>query len=117
MPSATQVVASGEFRCRSDVKQGPLNGCKAGEGVRWKATQLLASTNFKCRATEPLKQVVTGRDRVALLAKFFRAGDGDHASFTAPIFVSQTDLDPDVEGVQSFWIQAVGCGTAGAQFN
>jgi hypothetical protein len=117
VPSVTDVVASGEFHCRDDVSQGPLNGCKRGEGVRWEASQLLASTNFKCTKADALKPVVTARDRVALLVKFFRAGDTTQPSFTAPIFVSQSDLAPDVPGVQNFWIQAIGCGTATAQFN
>jgi hypothetical protein len=117
VPSVTDVVASGEFHCREDVTQGPLNGCKRGEGVRWEAAQLLASTNFKCTRADALKPVVTARDRVALLVKFFRAGDTGQPSFTAPVFVSQSDLAPDVPGVQNFWIQAIGCGIATAQFN
>ena len=42
------VHSAGGFRCTSDVGQGPLTGCLAGEGVRWDTVELRRSTNFKC---------------------------------------------------------------------
>ena len=51
-------------------------------------------------------------DRLRFQAKFFRAGDGQNASFTANVIVSRHDIAPDIPGVQNTWIQNVGCGTA-----
>ena len=101
----------GGFRCTESVGQGPLAGCQAGEGTHWHAETVLASTPFKCTssAAESLKTATTGADTVVLRAEFFRAGDGNQASFTANVFVSTRDLAPDVAGVQNVWIQGVGC--------
>ena len=33
------------------------------------------------------------------------------------MIVSETDLAPDIDGVQNVWIQGVGCGPAIANFN
>jgi hypothetical protein len=117
VPTETRVHAAGEFRCTRAVAQGPLSGCGAGEGVRWDTAQLLASTNFKCSPADVAKPAVTGPGRVVLLADFYRAGDGDHESFTAQMIVSETDLAPNIPGVQTFWIQGVGCGNAHANFS
>jgi hypothetical protein len=62
------------------------------------------------------KLAVTSPDRVVLLADFYRAGDGVDESFTAQMIVSETDLAPNVDGVQTLWIQGVGCGDAVAHF-
>jgi hypothetical protein len=51
-----------------------------------------------------------------LLADFYRQGDGDVESFTARMFVSDSDQAPDIEGVQNVWIAGVGCGTAIVNF-
>jgi hypothetical protein len=40
------------------------------------------------------------------------AGDGDDASFTALVIVSDGDLADDISGVQNLWVQGVGRGTA-----
>lgn len=117
VPSSTRVHASGGFRCVDDIAQLPLLGCKAGEGVRWDTAQLLASSVFKCSPTDTPKTAVTGSDRVVLLADFYRAGDGNEASFTAPMIVSSTDLAPGIEGEQNVWIKGVGCGTAVVNFS
>jgi hypothetical protein len=115
----TFVHSAGGFRCVDSVGQGPIAGCEAGEGVRWDTDQLLASTTFKCTgaAAEPLKRAATN-DRIAvLLSDFYRAGDGDDASFKGvQMIISRDDLDPDIEGIQNIWIQGVGCGTAGGTF-
>jgi hypothetical protein len=76
-------------------------------------------SGFKCTgaATEDLKTVPTGDKTVVLLADFYRQGDGNDESFTAQMIVSETDLAPDIEGVQNVWIQGVGCGPAIANFN
>jgi hypothetical protein len=113
----------GGFRCLKDINQGPLKGCKAGEGVRWDAkegeTQLLESFSFKCTgaAAEPLKTAVTDDNTVVMLADFYRQGDGVNESFTAHMFVSEVDEAPDLPGIQNVWIEGVGCGEAIANFN
>jgi len=116
VPTDTRVSGAGGFRCTDAVAQGPLNGCAAGEGVRWDSVQLLASTNFKCSPADVAKPAVTGTDRVVLLADFYRAGDGVDESFTAQMIVSETDLAPNIDGDQTLWIQGVGCGDAVANF-
>ena len=116
VPTDTRVSGGGGFRCTDAVAQGPLNGCAAGEGVRWDSVQLLASTNFKCSPADAAKLAVTNADRVVLLADFYRAGDGVDESFTAQMIVSETDLAPNIDGDQTLWIQGVGCGDAVANF-
>jgi hypothetical protein len=118
VPADTVVNSAGGFRCLADVAQGPLTGCAAGEGVRWDTVQLLESTMFKCSgaATEPPKAAFTDETTVVLLADFYRAGDGIDESFTAQMIVSDSDIAPDVPGVQNLWIQGVGCGAAIANF-
>jgi hypothetical protein len=111
------------FRCLADINQGPLNGCNAGEGIRWDAkegeTQLLESFPFKCTgaATEQLKTARTDDNTVVMLADFYRQGDGVNESFTAHMFVSEVDEAPDLPGIQNVWIEGVGCGEAIANFN
>ena len=113
-PSSGVIHGGGGFRCTGDVTQGPLTGCLEGQGVRWHANSLLASTGFKCTssASEALKTATTDEHTAVFIADFFRAGDGNDASFTARVFVSDHDLAPDVDGVQNVWIQNVGCATA-----
>jgi hypothetical protein len=114
------VHSSGGFRCTEDVVGNvPLNGCLAGQGVRWDTEELLASTGFKCTgaATEAQKTATTGDGTVVLQSDFYRAGDGIDESFTARLIVSQDDIAPDIEGVQNVWVQGVGCGSAIVHFN
>jgi hypothetical protein len=33
------------------------------------------------------------------------------------MIVSDTDIAPDVDGIQNLWVQGVGCGTAIVNFN
>jgi hypothetical protein len=113
----TRAVSNGGFRCLAGVEQGLLTHCATGEGVRWDTAQLLASTPFKCTASDAVKTAVTGEKRVVLLADFYRAGDGNDESFTAPMIVSETDLAPNIPGEQNIWVQGVGCGTAVVNFN
>jgi hypothetical protein len=111
--TASTLHANGLFRCTSSVAQGPLTGCMTGQGVRWSSDTLLASVPFKCvGGAEALKTGTTSADTVAFQAKFFRAGDGQNASFTANVIVSRHDIAPDIPGVQNTWIQNVGCGSA-----
>jgi len=117
VPHITRVNAGGGFRCIDDIAQPPLLGCKAGEGVRWDTRQLLVSTGFKCSATDTPKPAFTGSDTVVLLADFYRAGNGNEESFTAPMIVSSTDLAPGIPGEQNVWIKGVGCGTAVVHFS
>ena len=63
-----------------------------------------------------MKTAVTGSGRAVLLADFYRAGDGIDESFTAQMIVSDTDLAPNIPGVQNLWIQGVGCATANVNF-
>jgi len=113
----TSAVSSGSFDCTETVAQGPLAGCQEGEGVRWDTAQLLASTTFKCTADDAPKVAITGPGTAVLLADFYRAGDGIDESFTAPMIVSDSDLAPGIDGIQTLWIQGVGCGVANAHFN
>ena len=110
---------SGGFSCVQDVAQGPLTGCRAGEGVRWDTANLLRSTTFKCTgaASEALKPAATGPTTAVVQADFYRAGDGNDESFTAQMIVSQDDIAPDLPGVQHVWVQGVGCGSAVGSFN
>ena len=117
IPTETDVHSGGGFRCIDEVGQGPLNECLTDEGVRWDTVQLLASASFKCTATDAVKTAVTGSGRAVLLADFYRAGDGIDESFTAQMIVSDTDLAPNIPGVQTLWIQGVGCATANVNFN
>jgi hypothetical protein len=127
-PATDFVNSAGGFRCTQDVRQGPLSvsinpddpgPCLAGQGVRWDTAELLASTTFKCTgaATEPLKTATTSDTTVVLQADFYRAGDANDESFTAQMIVSETDIEPDIPGVQNLWVQGVGCGTAITNFN
>jgi hypothetical protein len=113
------VHSGGGFRCLSDISAGPFNTCLAGQGVRWDTAALLSSTTFKCTgaAGETLKTAHTGDKTVVLLSDFYRQGDGTDESFTAQMIVSESDLAPDIPGVQNVWIQGIGCGTAIANFN
>ncbi|HEV8537850.1 MAG TPA: hypothetical protein VGR15_02905 [Bacteroidota bacterium] len=118
-PASGFLKTGGGFRCLADINQGPLAGCKAGEGIRWDASELLASTAFKCTgdAGEVSKTAVTDGNTVVMQADFYRQGDGTEESFTAKMFVSAVDEDPDSPGIQNVWIQGVGCGNAIANFN
>jgi len=122
------VHSAGGFSCLADVLQGPLSmsinpddpgPCLAGQGVRWDTAELLSSTTFKCTglATEKLKTATTSDTMVVLQADFYRAGDGINESFTAQMIVSDTDIAPDIPGLQNLWIQGVGCGTAIVNFS
>ena len=117
-PGTGFVHSAGGFRCTSDVGQGPLAGCRSGQGVRWDTVELRASTTFKCTgaAAEPLKTASTDENTVVLLADFYRAGDGVDESFTAQMIVSADDIAPDIAGLQNVWIQGVGCASAIANF-
>jgi hypothetical protein len=120
--------SSGGFSCLEEVKQGPLSTsinpddpgrCLAGQGVRWDTAQLLTSTMFKCTGalSEPFKTATTGDKQVVLQADFYRAGDANDESFTAQMIVSETDLDPVLDGIQTLWVQGVGCGEAIVHFS
>jgi hypothetical protein len=118
-PVSGFVHSAGGFRCTSDIGQGPLRGCLAGEGVRWDTVDLRRSTTFKCTgaAGESLKTATTDENTVGLDADFYRAGDGNDESFTAQMIVSADDLAPDILGIQNVWIQGVGCASAIANFS
>jgi len=114
------VHSGGGFRCTEDVLGNvPLNGCLAGQGVRWDTEELLPSTGFKCTGTagEGQKTATTGDRIVVLQSDFYRAGDGIDESFRARLIVSQDDIAPDTLGVQNVWIQGVGCGSAIVHFD
>ena len=91
--------------------------CLAGQGVRWDTVELLDGTNFKCTGADAAKPAVTSSTTAVLMADFYRAGDGNDESFTAQMIVSDTDIAPDIDGVQNLWVQGVGCGTAIVNFN
>jgi hypothetical protein len=117
VPTSTDAQSGGGFRCVEAVAQGPLAGCETGQGVRWDTAQLLDSIGFKCSAADAVKPARTGPGIVVLLADFYRAGNGNDASFTAQIIVADHDIAPNVDGEQTLWVQGVGCGDAIAHFN
>lgn len=108
----------GGFQNTADITTGPLAGIRAGEGAHWEASAILPTSGFKCSSSpgEPLKTVVTDDDTVVFQARFFRAGDGNNAVFTAKVFVSAADEDPGQPGTQNVWIQGVGCTEANVNF-
>ena len=116
-PATGFIHSGGGFRCLASVQQGPLNGCLAGQGIRWDTAALLSSAQFKCTgaASEPLQTATTSANTVALVADFYRQGDGNEESFTAKMIVSEVDL-PGNPGV-NVWIQGVGCGSATVNFS
>lgn len=119
-PDNAFVRSNGGFRCLENVEQGPLKGCLAGQGVRWDTDGLLQSTRFKCTgaAAEPGKQAVTDAHTAVFLSDFYRAGDGNDASFkNVQVIVSDHDLAPDIDGIQNVWIQQLGCATANVNFS
>jgi hypothetical protein len=119
-PENAFVHSNGGFRCLEDVRQGPLQGCLQGQGIRWDTDGLLQSTGFKCtgRASEPKKTAVTDAHTAVLESDFYRAGDGNDASFkNVQVIISDHDLAPDIDGIQNVWIQQVGCGTANVNFS
>lgn len=103
--------SAGSFRCLADITAGPFSGCLAGQGTHWDDVALLASTTFQCTGSDAVKTALTGDNTVVLLSDFFRQGDGKIASFTAKMIVSDSDLAPDIPGVQNVWIQGIGCAT------
>jgi hypothetical protein len=123
-PSTDFVHAGGHFRCTDSVLQGPLSmsikdgtPCLAGEGIRWDTAELLTSTTLSCTGVDSEPTATTGDTTVVLMADFYRQGDGNDESFTAKMAVSDTDLAPNILGLQTIWIQGVGCGTGSANFN
>jgi len=119
-PESAFVHSNGGFRCLADVHQGPLQGCLQGQGVRWDTDGLLQSTGFKCtgRASEAKKTAVTDAHTQVLVSDFYRAGDGNDASFkNVQVIIADHDLAPDIDGVQNVWIQQLGCGRADVNFN
>lgn len=122
--STKDVHAGGSFSCLDNVEQGPLAGCKAGEGVRWDTANVLTSVGFKCTgAAEEIKKTATtstgnlNPTTVVLQADFYRAGDGNDESFSGQMIVSSEDLAPEIPGIQNIWIEKVGCGSAIVNFN
>jgi len=119
-PESAFVHSNGGFRCLEPVAQGLLKGCLAGQGIRWDTDGLLESTGFKCTgaASEPGKTAVTDEHTDVLLSDFYRAGDGNDASFKGvKVIVADHDLAPDIDGIQNVWIQQVGCGSANVNFS
>ena len=117
VPSDTRIAGGGGFNCTANVTGGPLAGCLEGEGVRWDSVQLLASSTFKCSGADIVRSASTGNRTAVLIADFYRAGDGNEDSFTAPMIVSEDDIAADLPGVQNVWIQGVGCGAAIVNFS
>jgi hypothetical protein len=116
-PVSGTVKAGGSFRVSQDISAGPLAGLKAGEGVKWDADETLRSFDIKCTGAEAPRTVFSGANTVIMQADFYRAGDGNQASLHAVMFVSIDDQDGGLPGVQTVWIQGVGCGAALADFH
>ena len=107
--------ASGSFHCLRDIEQGPLAGCRAGDGVRWEGVQLLPSSGFRCSGDTPADVATTDDDTVVMVAEFHRRGEP--VATRVSLFVSAGDGAPLVPGTQKAWIQGVGCGEAVAHFH
>jgi hypothetical protein len=119
-PENAFVHSNGGFHCLQDVRQGPLQGCLSGQGIRWDTDGLLESTRFKCTGArdESAKTAVTDEHTSVHLSDFNRAGDGNNASFKGvKVIVSDHDLAPEIAGNQNVWIEQVGCGTAHVNFS
>jgi hypothetical protein len=119
-PESAFVHSNGGFHCLQDVGQGPLQGCLKGQGIRWDTDGLRRSTPFKCTgaSTEPGKTAVTDAHTAVLESDFYRAGDGNDASFkNVKVIVADHDLARDIDGIQNVWIEKVGCGTANVNFS
>jgi hypothetical protein len=114
---ANFVQSGGGFRCLTNIAAGPFSGCQAGQGVRWDTAALLPSTGFQCTGADVVKNANTGNTTVVLAADFYRQGDGNEESFTAKMIVSESDLAPEIDGIQNVWIQGIGCGSAIVSFN
>ena len=110
------VHSGGGFRCLADIAGGPFSGCLTGQGVRWDTAALLPSSPFQCTGADTVKMANTDNNTVVLMADFYRQGDGNIESFTAKMIVSESDLAPEIEGVQNVWIQGIGCGSAIVSF-
>jgi hypothetical protein len=109
---------NGSFSCVDNFPTGRFAGCAAGQGTHWDSEQLLVSSPFTCGFPgEQGKTAFTQEGVIVLKADFYRAGDGDNASFHANMFVANRDLEPDVDGIQNVWIQGVGCGNAVVHFS
>lgn len=124
VPGTDFAHAGGHFHCTDSVLQGPLSTsikdgtpCLAGQGIRWDTAGLLPSTTLSCTGVDSEPLAITGDTTVVLQADFYRQGDGNDESFTAKMAVSDTDLAPNILGIQTIWIQGVGCGTGIANFN
>jgi hypothetical protein len=104
----------GSFRCTQDIAQGPLAGCRAGDGVRWEGANIVPSTGFLCTGAtgEAVKTATTDGSTLVMQAEFYRQGDGVLPSFRGRMIVSTVDLDPDQPGLQNIWVEGLGCGTA-----
>jgi len=102
----------GQFRALSDITAGPLNGLRAGDGVRWEVTDFLPSTLFKCVGAEVAQTVTESPNTIVAKVAFFTRADGNVASFSANVFISTDDQDPLQPGIQNIWIQGVGCADA-----
>ena len=110
---------NGSFGCIGDFPTGPFAGCVPGEGTHWDSEQLLESSPFKCGGVpgEAQKTATTGDGVIVLQADFYKAGDGDDATFHAKMFVADRDLGDDVPGIQNVWIAGFGCGNAVVHFS
>jgi len=109
--TGTFAEVGGAFLCTDSVGQGPLAGCQTGDGVRWHTDTPLSSTPFRC-ATDAVKTGTPGPDTAVFRAEFFRAGARNLPSFVANVIVSAHDIAPDLPGLQTVWIQGVGCADA-----
>jgi hypothetical protein len=55
---------------------------------------------------EPKKTAVTDAHTEVLVSDFYRAGDGNDASFkNVQVIIADHDLAPDIDGIQNVWIQ------------
>src|SRR5262245_59253626 len=116
-PVAGVVHGHGSFRVLQDINQGPLAGLKAGEGVKWDSDARLRSYDIQCTGPEVPRTVSTGENTIVMRAEFYRAGDGNTASFHAVMFVSSDDQDGGLSGVQTVWVHGVGCSEANVHVN
>lgn len=61
---------------------------------------------------------MTDAHTAVLESDFYRAGDGNDASFkSVKVIVADHDIADDIPGLQNVWIERVGCGTANVNFS
>lgn len=109
------LLVKGTFRCVRDVTAGPLAGFRAGDRGRWEGANVLPSVSIlpSGAADATLGRAATDATTLAMQAEFRPDhASGERSLLRANVVFSTGDLDPVQPGVQSVWIEGVGCADA-----